>query len=64
MQLIHHHLLLLRLLLIVVGVDDTTLLLVRMIEEDLLVRHWLVFVLEAEVCDGSLSIHKNTISGS
>ena len=50
-------------LLIFVGMDDAALLLVRIVKEDLLVRHGLVFVLESEVGDGSFSIHKNTIRG-
>ena len=50
-------------LLIIVGMDDATLLLVRIVKEDLLVRHGLIFVLESEVGDGSFSIHKNAIRG-
>ena len=45
------------LLVIILGVNNTALFLVRIVEEDLLVRHGLVFGLESEVSDGSFSIH-------
>ena len=63
MRLSHFYFFMLGYLLIIVGMDNAALLLVRIVKEDLLVRHGLVFVLESEVGDGSFSIHKNAIRG-